>query len=160
MGQLSAPAVAYNSYNVAQVVYYAKRLLELHETKKSIMTAMVDKAKYLPEYSIYQSIPGFSDKTVVSLIAKLGDLHRFRTANQLNAFVGIDLRFNDSGDYKSTGFITKRGNSTARQVLFKAVSNIASTASYGHPSHINDWYQKKKQYSMSMGTKKIAIGAM
>lgn len=37
----------------------------------------------------------------MSLIAELGDLHRFRTANKLNAFVGIDLRFNDSGDYKA-----------------------------------------------------------
>lgn len=134
MGQLSAPAVDCNSYNVAQVVYYAKRFLELHETKANIMTAMVSKAKDLPEYGIYQSIPGFSVKTVVSLIAELGDLHRFRTANKLNAFVGIDLRFNDSGDYKSAGFITKRGNSTARKVLFKAVANMASTASYGHPS--------------------------
>ena len=160
MGQISAPAVAANSYNVAQVIYYAKRLIELHGTKGDILTAMVDKAKDLPEYSIYQSIPGFSDKTVVSLIAELGDLHRFRTANKLNAFVGIDLRFNDSGDYKSTGFITKRGNSTARKVLFRAISNIGSTASYGHPSHINDWYQKKKQSSLSKGTKKIAIGTM
>ncbi|KGB49683.1 transposase, partial [Leuconostoc mesenteroides P45] len=103
----------------------------------------------LREYSIYQSIPGFSDKTVVSLIAELGDLHRFRTDNKLNAFVGIDLRFNDSDDYKSTGFITKRGNSMARKILFKAVANMDSTASYGHSSHINDWYQKKKQSSMS-----------
>ena len=53
-------------------MYYAKRLLELHETKANIMTAMVAKAKDLPEYGIYQSIPGFSDKTVVSLIAELG----------------------------------------------------------------------------------------
>ncbi|MBZ1541488.1 hypothetical protein J6K67_09560 [Leuconostoc mesenteroides] len=30
----------------------------------------------------------------------------------------------------------------------------------GHQNHINDWYQKKKQSSMSKGTKKIAIGAM
>ncbi|MCT4420775.1 IS110 family transposase, partial [Leuconostoc falkenbergense] len=28
MGQISAPAVAANSYNVAQVIYYAKRLIE------------------------------------------------------------------------------------------------------------------------------------
>ncbi|MCT4412057.1 IS110 family transposase, partial [Leuconostoc falkenbergense] len=78
----------------------------------------------------------------------------------LNAFVGIDLRFNDSGDYKSSGFITKRGNTIAREVLFKAISNIAGTATYGHQNHINDWYQKKKQSSMSKGTRKIAIGAM
>ncbi|MGQ2287748.1 IS110 family transposase [Leuconostoc suionicum] len=37
---------------------------------------------------------------------------------------------------------------------------MASTASYVHPSHINDWYQRKEQSSMSNGTKKITIGAM
>ncbi|MDI6668137.1 transposase [Leuconostoc falkenbergense] len=120
----------------------------------------MDKARDLPEYDIYQSVPGFSNKTVVSLIAELGDLHRFATSNTLNAFVGIDLRFNDSDEYKSSGFITKRGNTIARKVLFKAIVNIASTASYGHPIHINDWYQKKKQSSMSKGIKKIDIGAM
>ena len=80
---------------------------------------------------------------MVSLIAELGDLHRFATSNKLNAFVGIDLRFNDSGDYKSSGFITKRGNTIARKVLFKAISNIASTATYGHQNqkYILHFYQ-------------------
>ncbi|CAK1240958.1 transposase [Fructobacillus evanidus] len=96
----------------------------------------------------------------VSLIAELGDLNRFKTSNQLNAFIGIDLRFNDSGQYQSSGFITERGNHIARKVLFKAIGNMASTATYGHPNHINDWYQKKKQSSQGVGTKKIAIGAM
>ncbi|WP_273715848.1 transposase, partial [Leuconostoc mesenteroides] len=160
LGSLSAPAVAVASYNVTEVRYYAQRLIALSQSKANVLATMVDQTKDLPEYDIYQSIPGFSDKTVVSLIAELGDLHRFATSNKLNAFVGIDLRFNDSGDYKSSGFITKRGNTIARKVLFKAISNIASTATYGHQNHINDWYQKKKQSSMSKGTKKIAIGAM
>jgi transposase len=160
LGNLSAPAVTLDSYNVIAVRYYAQRLIALSQNKNAVLETMVEKAKALPEYDIYQSIPGFSDKTVVSLIAELGDLHRFATSNKLNAFVGIDLRFNDSGEYKSSGFITKRGNKIARKVLFKAIGNIASTATYGHPSHINDWYQKKKQSSLSKGTKKIAIGAM
>ena len=121
---------------------------------------MVVKAKDLPEQDIYQSTPGLSDKTLVSLIAELGDLHRFATSNKLNAFVGIDLRFNDSGEYKSSGFITKRDNTIVRKVLFKDISNIASTATYEHQNHINDQYQKKKQSSMLKETKKIAIGAM
>ncbi|MGY3754840.1 IS110 family transposase [Leuconostoc lactis] len=135
LGSLSAPAVAVASYNVTEVRYYAQRLIALSQSKANVLATVVDQTKNLPEYDIYQSIPGFSDKTVVSLIAELGD-------------------------YKSSGFITKRGNTIARKVLFKAISNIASTATYGHQNHINDWYQKKKQSSMSKGTKKIAIGAM
>ncbi len=106
------------------------------------------------------SIPGFAETTSVSLIGELGDIRRFKTANKLNAFIGIDLRFNDSGNYKSSGFITKRGNHLARKILFKAIGNMASSAAHNHPSHINDWYQKRKRSLSSKGTKKITIGAM
>lgn len=89
LGSLSAPAVAVASYNVTEVRYYAQRLIALSQSKANVLATMVDQAKDLPEYDIYQSIPGFSDKTVVSLIAELGDLHRFATSNKLNAFVGM-----------------------------------------------------------------------
>ncbi|MHA8262164.1 IS110 family RNA-guided transposase [Lactobacillaceae bacterium Melli_B3] len=160
MASISSPAVRFDSHNNDQVIYYAKRLIELLNAKQDVINQMIALSKDLPEFDIYQSIPGFSDKTVVSLIAELGDLRRFSTPNKLNAFVGIDLRFNDSGEDKSSGFITKRGNKIVRKVLFKSIGNIASTASHGHPSHINDWYQNKKQSSLHYGTKKIAIGAM
>ena len=62
MGQISAPAVAANSYNVAQVIYYAKRLIELHGTKGDILTAMVDKAKDLPDNSFIKALQGFQIK--------------------------------------------------------------------------------------------------
>ena len=90
LGSLSAPAVTVDSYNLVEISYYAHRLIALSQTKSDVLTAMMDKASDSPEYDIYQSVPGFSDKTVVSLIAELGDLHRFATSNKLNAFVGIN----------------------------------------------------------------------
>ncbi|WP_260360619.1 hypothetical protein [Leuconostoc pseudomesenteroides] len=62
MGQISAPAVAANSYNVAQVIYYAKRLIELYGTKGDILNAMVDKAKDLPESAFIKAFQGFRIK--------------------------------------------------------------------------------------------------
>ena len=99
---------------------------------------MLDKTTYLPEYEIYHIISGFSDKRVVTLIAEAGDLHRFATSKKLSAFVGIDSRFNDSGEYNCSEFITKGGNTIFKELLFKAISNIASRATYGHQNHIND----------------------
>ncbi|GAP00958.1 transposase [Fructobacillus fructosus] len=156
----AAPAVTMHSHTVYQVRYYSSQLVALMQEKDAVLNEMINQSRGLPEFEIYMSIPGLSDKTVVSLIAELGDITRFQTSNKLNAFIGIDLRFNDSGQYHSSGFITKRGNHIARKVLFKAIGNKASTATYGHPNHINDWYQKKKQSSDGRGTKKIAIGAM
>ena len=67
LGSLSALAITVDSYNLVEISYYAQRLIALSQTKSNVLTAIVDKAKYLPEYDIYLSVPGFSDKTVVSI---------------------------------------------------------------------------------------------
>ena len=96
---------------------------------------------------------------MVSLIGELGDIRRFRNSNVLNAFIGIDLRHYESGDYVANDHISKRGNTVARKILFKAIQNIASAAHY-HPNHINDYYQRRKLENGQQGTKKIAIAAI
>ena len=49
----------------------------------------------------------------------LGDIRRFHSANQSNAFIGIDLRHHESGNFLAKEHITKRGNSYDRKILFK-----------------------------------------
>ena len=41
------------------------------------------------------------------------------TTNQINAFIGIDLRHYESGNFLAKEHITKRGNPYARKILFK-----------------------------------------
>lgn len=156
----SYPAVPAESHMVYQVQTLSRRLSQNKEEQEKVIERMVKQAQELPDFNVLMSIPGFGEKTTVGLLGELGNLRRFKTANKINAYIGIDLRFNDSGDYKSSGFITKRGNPVARKILFKAIGNMASSATHGHPSHINDWYQKKKRSNPSKGTKKITIGAM
>ena len=160
LASLAAPVVPVGSFEVEIVHDLSLQAANLHQTKRTIISRMVDLCEPLPEFQILQSIPGFAETTSVSVIAELGDIRRFKTANKLNAFIGIDLRFNDSGNYKSNGFITKRGNAVARKILFKSIGNMASSATRNHPSHINDWYQKRKRSLSSKGMKKITIGAM
>lgn len=156
----SYPAVRIDSHMVYEVQSICRQLVEVSDEQNSVTALMIEQAKPLAEFAIYMSIPGFAEKTTVGLLGELGNIRRFDTPNQINAYIGIDLRFNDSGDYKSSGVITKRGNPYARKILFKAIGNMASAAAHGNQSHINDWYQKKKQSNPSKGTKKIAIGAM
>lgn len=160
LASISYPAVAFTSDLIYQVRHWANQLSSLTIEKNKTIRKMVSLAKNLPEYDILMSIPGFAETTVVSLIGELGDIRRFKTPNQINAFIGIDLRFNDSGNYKSAGCITKRGDAIARKILFKVIGNMATSAYYGHQSHINDWYQNKKRSNPSRGMKKITIGAM
>lgn len=154
------PVVTEHSYVYHQISYLARQLKTENQMKNKIIKQMIQLAKGFKEYDELLSIPGFGKETVVSLIGELGDLRRFRSSNALNAFVGIDLRHYESGNYVAADRISKRGNPIARKILFKSIQSIASAAHY-HPNHINDFYQKrKKQFSLSSGTKKIAIATM
>ncbi|KXT59133.1 Mobile element protein [Lactococcus sp. DD01] len=51
------------------------------------------------------------ETTVTSIIGELGDGRCFRTPNQINAFISIDLRRYESENYLAQEHITKRGTS-------------------------------------------------
>lgn len=154
----SVTSVESDSDVIDQVRYRASRLKEIDKVKKETIKKMANLAKDLPEFKILLSIPGISIITAVSLIAELGDIRRFHSTNQLNAFVGIDLRHYESGNYTASDRISKRGNPYARKILYNTIRDMVSVAPK-HPSHINDYYQNKKQPS-PRGMKKIAIASM
>ena len=88
----------------------------------------------------------------------LGDIRRFHSANQIIAFIGIDLRHYESRNFLAKEHITKRGNPYARKILFKCVHNIAS-ASHTKPCHIADFYEKRKRQSQVTSTKPHTIAS-
>ena len=88
----------------------------------------------------------------------LGDIRRFHSANQSNAFIGIDLRHHESGNFLAKEHITKRGNPYAIKVLFKCIHNIAS-ASHTNLCHIADFYEKRKRQSQVTSTKPHTIAS-
>lgn len=155
----SAPAVDENAHAVRSVIYLANEVERLNRLKNDLIEEMTAVSGSLDELPILQSIPGFGIKTAVCLLAELGDISRFHSANAINAYIGIDLIQYQSGDFEMTQHIRKRGNSYARKILFKAVLNMVSVAKY-HPSNISILYQRKKQSSSEFHTKKIAVAAM
>ena len=88
----------------------------------------------------------------------LGDIRRFHSANQINVFIGIELRHYESGNFLAKEHITKRENPYARKILFKCVHNIAS-ASHTNPCHIADFYEKRKRQSQVTSTKPHTIAS-
>ena len=84
---------------------------------------MIELSKSLPEYEIFLCIPEIKETTATSVIGELGDIRRFKSANQNNAFIGIDLRHYESGDFLGQEHITKRGNLYVRKILYKCIHN-------------------------------------
>ncbi|MDQ0223612.1 transposase [Streptococcus moroccensis] len=152
-------AVKKTSPMIEEVRYYAQELLRLSERRQVVLDNMVDLAQPLPEYDILLSIPGIAETTAISLIGELGDIRWFQSANQMNAFIGIDLRHYESGNFLAKEHITKRGNPYARKILFKCIHNIAS-ASHTNPCHIADFYEKRKRQSQVTSTKPHTIASI
>ena len=152
-------AVKKTSPMLEEVRYYAQELLRLSERRQVVLNDMVALAQPLPEYDILRSIPGIAETTATSIIGELGDIRRFQSTNQINAFIGIDLRHYESGDFLDQEHITKRGNPYARKILFKCIHNIAS-ASHTNPCHIADFYEKRKRQSTIASTKPHTIASI
>ena len=144
---------------IEEVRYYAGELQRLTERRQTILDKMVELAKPLPEYEILLSIPGIAETTATSIIGELGDIRRFQSPNQINAFIEIDLRHYESGNFLAQEHITKQGNPYARKILFKTIHNIAS-ASHTNPCHIADFYEKRKRQSQTTSTKPHTIASM
>lgn len=152
-------AVKKSSPMMEEVRYDAQELLRLTERRQVVLDEMVSLAQPLPEYKILLSIPGIAETTATSIIGELGDIRRFQSANQINAFIGIDLKHYESGNFLAKEHITKRGNPYARKILFKCIHNIAS-ASHTNPCHIADFYEKRKRQSQTASTKPHTIASI
>jgi transposase len=63
---------------------------------------------------------GVDTLTALALVAEIGDFGRFRTAEELMAFVGLVPSEHSSGEKRRQGSITKVGNSHVRRLLVEA----------------------------------------
>lgn len=142
--QSSYPSVGVDSIYCQKVIYYAEKLLDLLIQKENLTQQMIDSAQVIEEFSLYQTFPGVGALTSALLIGELGNIKRFKTTNQLNAFVGIDIRRYQSGKFTGKDHINKRGNPKARKILFYTIKNMVRQQK-NYDNHIVDYYYKLKK---------------
>lgn len=155
----ASPAESPNGPDVLGAEELAQEAQRLTDKQAEVIETMTKIGQDLPELDILTSVPGIGAKTAICIIAELGDIRRFHSANAINAYVGIDLVIYESGGFKGQRHIRKCGNAYARKILYQTVISMVATA-HSQPTNISRYYQKKKQFSQSKGTKKIAIAAM
>lgn len=151
-------AVPVDSFAVKELRYWAKQVLELDQLKNDIVDDMLAGAGDLEEVDILTSIPGIGNALGINLLAELGDIKRFATPQKLTAFVGLDVRFSDSGEVKTSGFISKRGSSTARKTLYLAFLKIIMMDKT-EQFELTRWYRRRTR-DMTGNKKKIIVGGM
>lgn len=82
--------------------------------------------RFAPAVHALMCFKGIDLVAAVTLIAELGDLHRFEHPRQLMAYLGLVPSEHSSGESRARGSITKTGNSHARRVLVESATRCAS----------------------------------
>ena len=158
LAQKSYPTVSGDAIQVDEVCYYARQLIALTRKKEEVIKRMESIAQRLPEYILYCSFPGIGKQTAAQLMGELGDISRFDNANQLNAFVGIDIRRYQSGTYLGQDHINKRGNPIARKLLYFTVGNMIRQQ-HANSIQIVDYYYRLKEKRPHPKLNKVAMVA-
>lgn len=103
------------------------------------------------EFEILKTVPGVGDIVAVTLLAEIGDVRDFSTADKLASWLGIVPRVYQSADKLHTGSITKRGSKTARWILIQA----AHAAVRARDNDLKTFYLGKKEV---IGAGKSIVG--
>jgi len=102
------------------------------------------------QMEILLSVPGIGKIGAVTLLAEIGDVHDFSSAEKLASWVGIVPRVAQSADKLHTGSITRRGSVHVRWIL----AEIAHAAARCRMNGLKAFFERKKKV---MGTGKAII---
>lgn len=126
------------------------------EASTNIITEMNKLSRELKEFKTVREMKGVGEKTYSRLIAEIGDVRRFKNANSLIAFCGIDTPPYQSGSFNATQrHITKRGNRNLRKVGYEIMKNLKASK----PQKDNAVYEyivKKENEGKNKAVAKIA----
>lgn len=159
LAKVACPAVKKDSAHIRGLEMAINNILSAEE---ACQTALKEMTKLAPkrDLEILTSIPGIGENTALRIISELGDIRRFNNPSQLNAFVGVDPQVYESGNLTAHLSISKRGTAIGRKVLYLAINQIQSAKKAGNPSHIADYYEKRKRSSETVSHKKAAIASI
>ncbi len=91
-----------------------------------------------------KTIPGVSDKTIVTILSECGNLNRFNSIKAFIAYLGLYPTLYQSGKTSITGKLAKRGIPLAKHALY-----LASVSSIRHNSEMKKLYFDKKSQGKS-----------
>lgn len=92
------------------------------------ITSVVEGWRWEPVVKALMGLRGVALLTAATLVAELGDLHRFATAPQLMSYLGLCPSEHTTGTDRQQGGITKLGNGIARKAIIEAAWNNSRPA--------------------------------
>jgi transposase len=121
---------------MVNVISEAAQRLERYEKH---LPGVVAGWRWEPVVRALMSLRGVALLNATTLVAELGDLHRFETAGRLMSYLGLVPSEDTTGDDRQQGGITKMGNGIARKALIEAAWH------YRTPARITAHLQKRQE---------------
>jgi transposase len=117
-------------------------VIEYLDTEIKDMEKVVrEKVSETREMRLLKSIPGIGDIFAATIMAEIGEISRFRSPKQLQAYAGIVPWVHNSGDRQRNGRITKIGSAWLRYAVVESVVAMARTSK---SSDLKDYFLKVK----------------
>jgi transposase len=137
------------SEGAAELIACDLRLLEAAEREIETLDAtLVAEANGDPQVQLLMTLPGVDYAVALTVLAALGDVSRFRSADHAAAYLGLVPSTRQSGRHCYHGPITKRGSSKARWMLIQGAHSLAS-----HPGPLGVFFRrlwKKKNWNVAV----------
>jgi transposase len=102
---------------------YLGTLDQLGETideSTSALTRLSKSQRWCKQVALLKTMPGIGPITSLTILAELGDIHRFKSRAAVSNYTGIVPVVRDSNEKKFSGHITHRGPAHLRSVLVEA----------------------------------------
>lgn len=109
-----------------QVKFYERAIAVI---QKNIDDVVSEDAALKEKIRKVQTTPGLGFETIVILACETNGFALFNNISQLVSYAGLDVTFNDSGNYKGKTRISKKGNPRVRQALF--MPSLSATRANG-----------------------------
>jgi transposase len=103
-------------YLIGLYEYLTSQLVKL--TKEVVLLAR--SKKYSKRVKLLKSVPGIGTLTAIEILVELQDMKRFKSSDQLAAYIGLTPSEFSSGQYVRQGRITRSGNKRVRACLVES----------------------------------------
>ena len=102
------------------IVATAKEILHKVVLIKEEKEYLADLHKNAPEAVLISSIPGVGIDSAVAIALEIENIERFETAKKMSSFFGVHPTYKQSGDGMWGNYMSKKGRSEIRGVLYMA----------------------------------------
>jgi len=116
-----------------------QHLQERYEELTKIMTEYCV-SSMLEDFEIITSINGISKRTATTFLAEIGYIGNYASHKKLIAFAGIDPTVYQSGKFKGSSRISKRGNRHLRRIIW-----MMTTCVIQHSATFRAYFMKKRR---------------